>query len=261
MGEREFVYHKIHYRNFVRLLTQNSELKPHHIYNFAIPAWFVRLDGKVFKTCPNAGACAQVCYARNGTYLFSNVLAAHTRNLRLTLEQPDEFRDAIKTELSHKRFNPKYTPRVMPDDAKLTDDQWLVDWIAIGGAAVRIHDSGDFYSEAYLQLWFAIATDNPHILFYAYTKEVEMLKNHAVEAPINFRWLYSTGGLQDHLITDNDRQADVFPNEQAIVDAGYESQDATDLLAVLLKTNFIGIPANNIKHFNRKMAGKRFSEL
>jgi len=243
------------------LLTQNSELKPHRIYNFAIPAWFIRLDGEIFKTCPNAGACAKVCYARNGTYLFSNVLAAHTKNLRLTLDQPILFRAMINKELSHKRFKPTFEPRQMPQGAELTDDHWLQAWIRNGGAAVRIHDSGDFYSEQYLYLWFAIAADNPQVLFYAYTKEVAMLKQHGNEAPINFRWLYSTGGLQDDLITPDDRRADVFPNEQAITDAGYTSQDATDLLAILLKTNLVGIPANNIKHFNKKIAGRRFSEL
>jgi len=243
------------------LLTQNSELKPHRIYNFAIPAWYVRLDGEIFKTCPNAGACAKVCYARNGTYLFSNVLAAHTKNLRLTLDQPILFRAMINKELSHKRFKPTLQARQMPEGVELTDDHWLTAWIRNGGAAVRIHDSGDFYSEQYLYLWFAIAADNPQVLFYAYTKEVAMLKQHGNEAPINFRWLYSTGGLQDDLITPDDRRADVFPNEQAITDAGYTSQDATDLLAILLKTNLVGIPANNIKHFNKKIAGRRFSEL
>lgn len=243
------------------LLTQNSELKPHRIYNFAIPAWYVRLDGEIFKTCPNAGACAKVCYARNGTYLFSNVLAAHTKNLRLTLDQPILFRAIINKELSHKRFKATGQPRQMPEGVELTDDHWLQAWTRNGGAAVRIHDSGDFYSESYLYLWFAIAADNPEVLFYAYTKEVAMLKQHGSKAPINFKWLYSTGGLQDDLITADDRRADVFPDEQAIKNAGYESQDATDLLAILLKTNLVGIPANNIKHFNKKIAGRRFSEL
>jgi hypothetical protein len=149
----------------------------------------------------------------------------------------------------------------MPEGAQLTDDQWLQAWIRSGGAAVRIHDSGDFYSKTYLYLWFNIACNNPEVLFYAYTKEVAMLKEHGANAPTNFRWLYSTGGLQDDLIQSDDRRADVFVNEQAIIDAGYESQDATDLLAILLKTNLIGIPANNIKHFNKKLAGRRFSEL
>jgi hypothetical protein len=167
----------------------------------------------------------------------------------------------INKELSHKRFKPTYEPRQMPEGLELTDDHWLQAWVRNGGSAVRIHDSGDFYSEQYLYLWFAIAADNPQVLFYAYTKEVAMLKQHGIKAPANLKWLYSTGGLQDDLITADDRRADVFPDEQAIKDAGYESQDASDLLAILLKTNLVGIPANNIKHFNKKLAGKRFSEL
>jgi len=244
----------------VPLLTQNSELKPHHIFNFAIPAWHLRIDGKIFKTCPNAGACATVCYARNGSYMFKNVLAAHTRNLMLTLNEPDKFANLICEELTHRKFQPKGTPRVLPDGAKVADI-WMFGWVSNGGAAVRIHDSGDFYSLDYLRLWFKIARLNDSVLFYAYTKEVAMLKEYGHEAPPNFRWLYSTGGIQDDLITDTDRRADVFANEDAIRAAGYASQDESDLLAILLPTNLIGIPANNIPRFNKKLAGRRFSEL
>jgi len=244
------------------LLTQNGELKPHHIFNFAIPAFWVRIDGKVFKTCPNAGACATVCYARNGSYMFSNVLAAHTRNLMLTLNEPEHFAELVCGELSKRKFQPSGIPRVLPEGAVIAeDDTWMSEWANKGGAAVRIHDSGDFYSLDYLRLWFKIARLNLSVLFYAYTKEVAMLKEYGHEAPLNFRWLYSTGGLQDDLIVDTDRRADVFVNEDAIRDAGYVSQEASDLLAILLPTNLVGIIANNIPRFNKKMAGRRFSEI
>jgi hypothetical protein len=65
------------------LLTQNSELRDDGIWNWTLPAWVVRLsDGRSFNVCPSAGACAKVCYARNGTYLFPAVAAAHLDNLR-----------------------------------------------------------------------------------------------------------------------------------------------------------------------------------
>ena len=79
--------------------------------------------------------------------------------------------------------------------------------------------------------------------------------------PNNFRFLFSTGGLQDEQITDDDRHADVFPNDETLDEAGYANQEENDLLAVLLPTNRIGIVANNIPSFNKKMAGRRFSEL
>lgn len=53
----------------------------------------------------------------------------------------------------------------------------------------------------------------------------------------------------------------MFPTEEAIALAGYQSQEASDLLAILLNTTRIGIPANNIPHFNKKLDGRRFSEI
>jgi len=243
------------------LLTQNSELKPHGVWNFTIPAWFVRLDdGTLFKTCPNAGTCAQVCYARNGTYLFKNVKAAHTRNLQMIIDAPYQWQHAMIDELKHKRYRPTNVARQKIDGLDIeTLDEWLFNWWQQGGRAVRIHDSGDFFAEWYLQRWFNIARATPDVLFYAYTKEVSMLRKQT-NVPSNFRYLYSTGGLEDHLIGD-DRHADVFVNEQAIKDAGYVSQDESDLLCVLLASNKIGIPANNIPKFNKMMNGRRFSEL
>lgn len=55
-----------------------------------------------------------------------------------------------------------------------------------------------------------------------------------------------------------DRVADVFPDEQSITDAGWHSQEDSDLLAVLGPTP-VGIPANNIAHFKARQAGRRWS--
>ena len=242
------------------ILRQNSELRKHRIWNYTIPAWYVTLeDGKRFMTCPNAGPCAQFCYARNGTYRFSNVLAAHTRNLQMYLDDREAWKQALIQELSRSKFRPNGNPR----DLGQIEDKWLSRWALHGGAAVRIHDSGDFFSQTYLHDWLEIARSIPDVLFYAYTKEVAMFRETpAVDEVTNFRYLFSTGGLQDHLIDqDSDRHADVFPTLQAMEQAGYESQDENDLLAIALPTVRVGITANNIRHFNKKMNGRRFSEL
>ncbi len=244
------------------LLTQNSELAPDRIWNWTLPAWHVTLaDGTRFKTCPHAGICAQYCYARNGTYLFRNVIEAHTRNLTFVLDDRKAWLSAMTHELSHQRFVPTGRPRQLPITIDHIDPV-MREWCRNGGAAVRIHDSGDFFAEWYLELWLLLASRFPHILFYAYTKEVQMLKQRAQSPmPRNFRYLFSTGGTQDHMIeADADRHADVFPNEQALAEAGYSSQDQSDLLAILLPTTRIGIPANNIPQFNKKLNGRRFSE-
>jgi len=242
------------------LLTQNSELRPHLIWNWSIPALTAKLpDGRRISTCPSAGICARLCYARNGSYLFSNVLAAHTRNLSMVIDRTDEWRTAMHDELSHARFTRSRPPRTLPITRDEITDDWLRQWADTGRPAIRIHDSGDFFAHWYLDEWLRIAAAHPDLLFYAYTKEITMLTS--ATPPANFRWLASTGGTQDHLITDDMRHADVFPDEQTLTAAGYESQDASDLLAVMLPTSRIGIPANNIKHFNRRMAGRTFSQI
>lgn len=220
-----------------KLLSQNSELRPDGIFNWTLPAFAIKLtSGENFNVCPNAGACASFCYARNGTYLFSNVRGRHVANLEYILEDPQGWYDQMLAEVQHKNKRGKF---------------------------IRIHDAGDFYSEEYLELWLKIARNTPEVTFYCYTKEVAMFKR-LVEpnCPENFKYLYSMGGKQDHLVDlENDRHAEVFPDDAAILDAGYSSQDASDLLAITLPSNKVGIPANNICHFNKKMAGRTFGEL
>jgi len=242
------------------LLTQNSELRPHLIWNWSIPALTAKLsDGRRISTCPSAGICARLCYARNGTYMFHNVLAAHTRNLEMVIDNTDAWRNMLHAELAHKRFTQDRPSRSLPIERQDIPDDWLRQWADSGKPAIRIHDSGDFFADWYLWEWAAVAAAHPHLLFYAYTKEIAMMT--AATLPTNFRWLASTGGTQDHLITDDMRHADVFPDEATLTAAGYHNQSASDLLAVLLPTHRIGIPANNIKHYNRRIAGRRFSEI
>ena len=253
-----------HHR-LMALLTQNSELRPDRIWNWSIPALTAVLaDGQRISTCPSAGICASVCYARNGTYLFSNVLAAHTRNLQMVIDDHITWRKQMITELHTARFTRPRAPRTLPiPHDQIThwhDDEWLRLWCALGLPAIRVHDAGDFFADWYLDDWLHIARHTPSLLFYAYTKEITMMQA-AQDIPHNFRWLASTGGTQDHLITDQMRHADVFPDQQTLSDAGYISQDASDLLAILLDTQKIGIPANNIKHFNRRIAGRTFSQM
>jgi hypothetical protein len=242
------------------LLRQNSELRKDRIWNYSIPAWHVTLpNGKRFMTCPNAGACAQVCYARANTFMFAPVLKSHTDNLMRYLTDRREWIEAIVKELKRPKFRPNGVDRNLP----IQNDEWLERWSKSGGAAVRIHDAGDFFSEQYLRDWLQIADRTQDVLFYAYTKEIKMFRSTPqVDETINFRFLFSTGGLQDDLINvDTDRHADVFASREAMQRANYFSQDDNDLLAIALPTTKVGITANNIPHFNKKINGRRFSEL
>lgn len=212
----------------------NANLRRDGIFVWSIPAMNARLsDGRNFVTCPHAGVCAKLCYARSGTYQFSNVKAAHLRNLEATLNDLSGWTREVINELMAPKFR--------------------------GGKAVRIHDAGDFYSLDYLNAWVLIAQATPDVLFYAYTKEVAMVKE--VVLPSNFAILFSKGGTQDHLINENDRHAEVFPDLESLIAAGYMDQEGSDLHAVTLPTTKIGIVANNIKHLKKRQGIKSFGTL
>lgn len=218
-----------------RLLTQNRELRAEGIYNWTLPAWRGHLlDGRPYNTCRSAGVCADVCYALNGTYRFPNVRARHEANLAYVLDDLPGWEAQMTAEVAHRRHT---------------------------GGWVRIHDAGDYFTDAYLNAWLRVAAATPEVRFYSYTKEVARFRR-LVEgrAPANFLWVYSYGGRQDRSLNDTvDRVADVFPDEQAMTDAGFVSQDASDLLAVTGPPR-VGIPVNNIPAFKRRQGPRSFRQ-
>jgi hypothetical protein len=78
--------------------------------------------------------------------------------------------------------------------------------------------------------------------------------------PSNLRWVYSYGGTQDAALDPEvDRVVDVFPTEAAITEAGWFSQQSSDVLA-MLGPRLVGVPAHNIPAFGKRFAGRRFSQ-
>ena len=244
-----------------RLLTQNREMRKDRVFNWTLPAWVVRLpDGRHVNVCPQAGACIKVCYARQGTYLFPAVRAAHIRNYLETCDLP-KWQAAMLTELGHRRYRPTGIAR-LPDLPREHLGPEVTELLDSGAACIRIHDAGDFHSANYLRAWRAIAEAVPDALFYAYTKEVAMVQAEPAPWPPNLLICYSMGGRQDHLINrDVDRYADVFTDEATVWAAGAYSQDAHDLLCVVAPSHRIGIPANRIPAFRARMAGRSFGEM
>lgn len=241
------------------LLRQNSEMRKDRVWNWTLPAATTTLpDGRRVNCCPEADGCVLLCYARTGTYLFPMVKAAHQRNLMRVLDDLEGWQAEMVAELRTRRFRPNGIAR----DLDLGHDPWAAAWARGGGAAVRIHDAGDFLSDAYTEAWLEIARAVPDVLFYAYTKEVQRFRR-IVEgrAPENFRWCYSLGGRSDHLLRPEDRHADVFPDLEALERAGYVDQTTSDLLCVLAPSTRIGIPANNHPHIRRRMGGETFGAI
>jgi hypothetical protein len=186
----------------MNLLTQNSKIKKTSkhfavkLMNFGIPA-YKSASGKL--TCPMADECVKFCYAKKGAYVWSNVKPAFEK--RYELSKTDKFVESMNDEIRRKK----------PD-------------------FVRVHDSGDYYSRAYLNKWIQIAKDNPNVKFYSYTNMVQLTKE--VQLPDNYDIIYSDSGKQKHLIDEKkDRHTRIFSSSSDLSNAGYIDSSKYDLRA------------------------------
>ena len=87
---------------------------------------------------------------------------------------------------------------------------------------VRIHESGDFFSGAYLDAWIEVAHRNPDLKFYCYSKSLQLFVDFKL--PSNFYMTASYGGAFDYLIDAGKftRYAKVFMYETEATEAGLE---------------------------------------
>lgn len=150
------------------LLTQNNKMKKASLktWNFDLPA---------IKTCPFADKCKTYCYATKGFYKMPVVKRKQEANLKAS--KSDLFIHLMNHEIGELKAKNKID-------------------------AVRIHSSGDFYNQEYLDKWIKIVEINPDIMFYAYTKSLPYFdKYHGTRLlPDNFSVIFSEGGKFDHLI-------------------------------------------------------------
>jgi hypothetical protein len=66
--------------------------------------------------------------------------------------------------------------------------------------AVRIHASGDFFNQAYFDMWLTVCQNYPDVEFWAYTKSLQYWVNRIDNIPKNLQLTASWGGRQDYLI-------------------------------------------------------------
>jgi len=176
------------------------------IFNFSIPAGNDKVTGKI--TCPFAGSCLKLCYAKKGNYNFSNVQKSLSDRHKATRES--DFVERITNELG-----------------KVKNDRQVY---------VRIHDSGDFYSPAYFEKWLQIAYMNPNVRFYAYTKSHSFIRGR--QLPENMDLIYSLGSKNDELIDqESERHSKIFKTMEAMENEGYADSSYLDLNATKWVTN------------------------
>lgn len=142
--------------------------------NIGIPALrglVYDIDNKEFyfvNTCPGAGECALICYARKGSYvMFPDVFVKQTRILNLLLNFPERFEKLLKHELEIIAL-------------KNPDKEIQFRW----------NDAGDFFTKKYYQiakkLTKELKSDGYNIKSYAYTKMGDIVNMGDDDIMINF---------------------------------------------------------------------------
>lgn len=239
------------------VFSQNAKMRKSsqngiHLYNWGIPAYKSQ-NGTL--TCPNASKCIAGCYAKSGAYVWSNVAQAYEN--RLSLSRTKGFEQVITYHIDQlilkhitKPANALYKKSI----ATLPPENLIL---------IRIHDSGDFYSESYFEAWCNIIRQYENlksIQFYAYTKMVQFCKSYT-NSPTNLKLIYSFGGREDsHIDTEHDRHSFVFQNETELAAMGYSDASHDDTIAALGSNNKIGLVYHGVKSYSNTTWNKVVSK-
>lgn len=177
------------------LLERTASATGRRIACFALPADHAfEAAGGQLNTCPGALACAAVCYAKQGRYYMPGPAGVRLHNLELTLD-------------------PAFVDKLSADLADLTGPRRRKPV-----SVVRLHDSGDFYRQEYLDAWCSIAARFPSVEIYAYTKSHHL---DFSRAPANLRIIQSLGGRFDALVNLGRQHSRIFSSHEDRERAGY----------------------------------------
>jgi hypothetical protein len=162
-----------------QIISQNKKMEKSSndntiTFNIGIPALrglVYDQDNKQFyivNTCPGAGICARICYARRGRYvLLPQIFIKQTRILNLLLNNPEDFGKLLKNEIKALALKNK-------------GKKLLFRW----------NDAGDFFSKKYFQIAAKITIDlkNEGLNFesYAHTKIGDIYNFNDPNVILNF---------------------------------------------------------------------------
>lgn len=185
----------------------NSKLKLDGIASFNIPP---------VSTCPARGICERYCYATQGQQWMKSGYKRRVAAYKATLA--DDFVHVMTAHLVSERVK-----------------------------ILRIHDSGDFYSPQYMIQWFKIAEALPNVTFYAYTKQVILMRKLWDKKPDNLKLIQSIGGKFDAAIDTNLPHARIFSDVESLLAAGYTDTSVSDKPAATIGVNNIGLVIHGVK--------------
>lgn len=151
-------------------------------FTFSLPAGF---------TCPGASECLAFAHPDYGTIKDGpeqrfRCFSASTENLYASV------RESRHRNLRLLQLNREHKAMV----------QLIMDSLPKEAKKVRIHVSGDFYSQSYFDAWLAVAQQRFDIVFYAYTKSIPYWAKQLTCLPENLVLTASMGGKFDDLATN-----------------------------------------------------------
>ncbi|HRR48617.1 MAG TPA: hypothetical protein P5293_01365 [Bacteroidales bacterium] len=114
-------------------------------------------------SCPNMKECYKDCYAKKAEKMRPVVRISRERNFRLAKENTQLLKKRILQHLEK-------------------------------GDVVRIHESGDFFSQEYLDMWYEIAKERPDVMFYTYSKTEHLWDWSKIKRLPNFNLVSSIVG-------------------------------------------------------------------
>jgi hypothetical protein len=204
----------------LKFQNDNSKLNAstYNIHSFSLPAGH---------SCPAATECLAKAHRNNGTIwtgkqakyrCFAASDEARSRNARdARWHNYAQLRDLKTREAMAHHIN---------------------DSLPIRRGYIRIHVSGDFFNQLYFDAWMVVATLNPNIHFYAYTKSINYWMQSNIDIPSNMNLTASRGGAFDWMIDKfNLKSATVVFHPSEADKLGLEI-DHDDSLAMLGTSSF-----------------------
>jgi hypothetical protein len=116
--------------------------------------------------------------------------------------------------------------------------------------AIRIHSSGDFFNQAYFDMWIKLAKENQNVEFWAYTKSLTYWVNRINDIPNNLVLTASYGGRTDDLIEKfNLKNVKVYANINEV--PANRPIDTNDKFARIPNINFALL--DNMKYSKKEI--------
>jgi len=147
---------KVLWINPNRLVIGNSKLDK--ILIFDLPAGDILNNG----SCHNCKSCVSTCYALPQQIQYPNTMVFRLVNLYLLKHHELRLKTLIKQQIKKSKYK-----------------------------TLRIHSSGDFYSQSEIDMWDSIVSENSDLNFYAYTKVDKMFSFETIESRKNFNLIRS----------------------------------------------------------------------